>query len=114
MDRVLEVILRSFLCHGTLRLTTASGNVLEFGDGTGEAIAVRFTTRAAQWGLLLDPELKVGEAYMDGTLLMERGSIADFLHLALSQDKSGKPLRWARLQWLARYLWRRLAQFNIR
>jgi len=112
MDRVLELVLRSFIRRGTLRLTTASGNVLQFGDGTGDLIAVRYTTRAAQWGMLLDPELKVGEAYMDGTLLMERGSIADFLHLALSQDTSGKPLRWARVQWLARYLLRRLAQLN--
>jgi cyclopropane-fatty-acyl-phospholipid synthase len=114
MDRMLEVILRSFIRHGTLRLTTAGGKVLHFGDGTGEPVAVRFTTRAAQWGILLDPELKVGEAYMDGTLLMERGSIADFLHFAFSQDTSGKPLRWARVQWLVRYLWRRLAQFNPR
>ena len=114
MDRVLEFVLRSFIRHGTLRLTTAIGNVLQFGDGTGEPVAVRFTTRGSQWGMLLDPELKVGEAYMDGTLVVERGSIADFLHLAFSQDKSGKPLRWARLQWLARYLWRRLAQFNVR
>ena len=112
MDRALEFVLRSFIRHGTLRLTTAGGSVLQFGDGTGEPIAVRFTTRAAQWGMLLDPELKVGEAYMDGTLVMERGSIADFLHLAMSQDKSGKVPRWARLQWLVRYLWRRLAQFN--
>jgi cyclopropane-fatty-acyl-phospholipid synthase len=112
MDRVLELVLRAFIRHGTLRLTTAGGNVLHFGDGTGEPIAVRFTSRAAQWGMLLDPELKVGEAYMDGTLVIERGSIADFLHLAMSQDKSGKPLRWARLQWLARYLARRLAQLN--
>jgi len=112
MDRVLEAILRSFIRHGTLRLTTANGKVLEFGDGTGEAIAVRFTTRAAQWGMLLDPELKVGEAYMDGTLVMERGSIADFLALAMSQDKSGKAPGWMRTQWLLRYVWRRLAQFN--
>jgi len=112
MDRVLEVVLRSFIRQGTLRLTLASGKILHFGDGGGEPVAVRFTSRAAQWGILLDPELKVGEAYMDGTLMMERGTIADFLHLAFSQDKSGKPLRWARTQWLARYLWRRLAQFN--
>jgi cyclopropane-fatty-acyl-phospholipid synthase len=112
MDRILEAVLRSFIRHGSLRLTTAGGKVLHFGDGTGEPIAVRFTTRAAQWGMLLDPELKVGEAYMDGTLVMERGSIADFLGFAMSQDKSGKPLRWARLQWLLRYLARRLAQLN--
>jgi cyclopropane-fatty-acyl-phospholipid synthase len=112
MDRVLEVVLRTFIRHGTLRLTTAGGTILEFGDRTGEPIEVRFTTRAAQWGVLLDPELAVGETYMNGTLVMERGSIAEFLHLALSQDHSGKPPFWGRAQWLLRYLWRRLAQFN--
>jgi cyclopropane-fatty-acyl-phospholipid synthase len=112
MDRVLEVVLRSFIRHGTLRLTTAGGTVLKFGDGTGELIAVRFTTRTAQWAVLVDPELAVGEGYMNGALVMERGSIADFLHLALSQDHSGKPPYWGRLQWLIRYVSRRLAQLN--
>src|SRR5262249_49663915 len=114
MDRVLELVLGSFIRRGTLRLTTASGNVLQFGDGTGEPVAVRFMTRSAQWKLLLDPELQVGEAYMNGTLVMERGSIADFLALALSQDTSGGPPRWAQLPWLFRYLWRRLSQLNRR
>src|SRR5690242_6799126 len=113
MDSVLELVLRSFIRRGTLRLTTANGKVLQFGDGTGEPVAVRFTTRAAQWKVLLDPELQVGEAYMNGTLVVERGSIADFLALALSQDNTGAP-RWARLPWLVRYFVRRLAQFNPR
>src|SRR5262249_3786640 len=64
--------------------------------------------------ILLDPELQVGEAYMNGTLVVERGTIADFLALALSQDTSGKPPRWAQLPWFIRYLGRRLAQFNPR
>jgi len=46
--------------------------------------------------------------------VVEQGSIADFLLLAMSQDRSGKPPFWARPQWLLRYLWRRLAQFNPR
>jgi cyclopropane-fatty-acyl-phospholipid synthase len=112
MDRVLQIVLRSFIRHGTLRVTTARGRVLEFGDGTGEPVAVRFTSTSAERAVILDPELAVGEAYMDGSLVIELGSIADFLSLALSQDYSGKPVPWARTQWLARYLWRRLAQFN--
>jgi cyclopropane-fatty-acyl-phospholipid synthase len=110
MDRVLELVLGSFIRHGALRVTTARGKVLEF--GSGDPVAIRFTTASAQWAVLLDPELAVGDAYMNGTLVVERGSIADFLHLALSQDKSGKPPPWARLPWLLRYLGRRLAQFN--
>src|SRR5437764_11256479 len=112
MDRVLQAVLGSFIRRGTLRLTTARGTVLAFGDGTGSPVAVRFTTRTAEWAVLLDPELAVGECYMDGTLVIEQGSIADFLALALSQDRGGKPPGWMRPQWLIRYLWRRLAQFN--
>ena len=114
MDRVLQILLRTFIWQGTLRLTTPRGNTFEFGDGTGTPVAVRFTTPAALRGVILDPELAIGEAYMNGTLVVEQGTIADFLHLAMSQDHSGKPPRWARTQWLLRYVWRRLAQFNPR
>jgi len=114
MDRALQVILRSYIRRGTLRVTTARGTTLEFGDGTGGPVAVRFTCAAAEWAVLLDPELAVGESYMEGTLVVEQGSIADFLLLAMSQDQSGKPPFWGRPQWLLRYLWRRLAQFNPR
>jgi len=112
MDRVLQYVLGSFIRRGTLRLTTARGTVLQFGDSTGEPVAVRFKTRWTELAILLDPELAVGEAYMDGTLVVERGSIADFLLLAMSQDYGGKAPWFGRLQWVLRYLWRRLAQFN--
>jgi len=73
---------------------------------------VRFVTRAAERGILLDPELKFGEAYMDGSLVVEQGTIADVLAIALGQ-KAEVP-NWARPQWLVRYIGRRLAQFNPR
>jgi cyclopropane-fatty-acyl-phospholipid synthase len=112
MDRLMRVLLQTFLCRGTFRLTTSSGKTFTFGDGTGKPVAVRFTRRAAEWGILLDPELKLGEAYMDGTFVVEEGTIADVLALALGQD-SELP-HWARPQWLLRYIARRIAQFNPR
>ena len=68
MDRLLELLLRRFVRRGTLRFTTARGSVFTVGDGTGPPVAIRFMTKAAERGVLLDPELKLGEAYMDGTL----------------------------------------------
>src|SRR5579875_3311413 len=112
MDRLLRFLLRTFLRRGTFRLTTSRGTTFTFGDGTGKPVAVRLTSRAAEWGLLLDPELKLGEAYMDGTFVVEEGTIADVLAIALGQ-KSELP-HWARPQWMLRYLGRRLAQFNPR
>jgi cyclopropane-fatty-acyl-phospholipid synthase len=112
MDRLLQFLLKTFIRRGTFRVTTSRGTVLSFGDGTGQPVSVRFASREAEWGILLDPELKFGESYMDGTFVVEEGTIADVLAIALGQ-KSEVP-HWARLQGLLRYLWRRLSQFNPR
>jgi cyclopropane-fatty-acyl-phospholipid synthase len=112
MDRLLQFLLKTFIRRGTFRVTTSRATVLSFGDGTGQPVSVRFTSRAAEWAILLDPELKLGETYMNGAFVVEQGSIADVLAIALGQD-SEVP-HWARPQWLLRYLYRRLQQFNPR
>ncbi|HVV61208.1 MAG TPA: cyclopropane-fatty-acyl-phospholipid synthase family protein [Pseudolabrys sp.] len=112
MDRLLQILLKTFIRRGSFRVTTSRGKVFTCGDGTGKPVAVRFASRAAELSLLLDPELKLGELYMDGTFVVEQGSIADVLAIALGQN-SDMP-RWARPQYLIRYLRRRLSQFNPR
>src|SRR5258706_524628 len=77
MDRLLRAVLNKLICAGNLRVTTVRGSTLTFGDGTGAPVAIRFTTRAAERGVLVDPEIRFGEAYMDGGVVVERGSIAD-------------------------------------
>ena len=112
MDRLLGLLLRRFVRRGTLRIATANGMVFSFGDGTGRPVAIRFMTAAAQRGVILDPELRLGEAYMDGTLRVEEGTIADLLALVLGQSSDGAPPDWARIQWMVRYIYRRVQQFN--
>jgi cyclopropane-fatty-acyl-phospholipid synthase len=112
MDRLLRFLLKAFVRRGNFKLTTSRGTTFTFGDGAGAPVSVRFASRAAEWGILIDPELKLGEAYMDGTFIVEEGTIADVLAIALGQN-SELPY-WARPQFLIRYLGRRLAQFNPR
>src|ERR1700680_2051027 len=112
MDRLLQILLSQFVRRGNFRLTTARGTVLTFGDGTGDPVAIRFTTVATEIALLLDPELKFGECYMDGTCVVEQGSIAGVLALVLNQTPDGMPPKWARLQWVLRYIHRRWQQLN--
>ena len=114
MDRLLRSVLSGLIRHGNLRVTTANGRSFTLGDGSGKCVAVRFMTSAAELAVLLDPELKLGETYMDGGFVVEEGSIADLLALALSQDQMTSLPGWMWPQWLARYLWRRLQQFNRR
>ena len=112
MDRLLGTALRSFIRRGDLRIVTARGNTLLFGDGTGTPVIMRFVDAAAETELLLDPELKLGESYMDGRFVLDRGSIADLLAIVLGQDQGGKLPNWAQPQWMMRYLRRRLSQLN--
>ncbi len=112
MDRLLLILLRRFVRRGCLAITTAAGSTYNLGDGSGPPVAVRFTTSSAQRAVLFDPELKIGETYMDGTLIVERGSIADVLAILLRQERFASD--WAWLPRLVRYLFRRLQQFNPR
>jgi cyclopropane-fatty-acyl-phospholipid synthase len=111
VDQLLSIFLRRFIRHGSLTITTAAGNRFNFGDGSGPPVAVRFTTKKAQRTILFNPELRMGEAYTDGTFVVEQGSIADVLAILLRQEYIAAP-KWA-LPWrFARYLARRLQQFN--
>src|SRR5262245_55685401 len=114
MDRLLRAALGRLIRAGNLRVRTAAGSSFTFGDGTGTPAAIRFTTRAAERGILLDPALRFGEAYMDGGIVVEEGSIADVLAIVLGQPREGGLPAWARLRRLVRYLHRRVKQFNPR
>jgi cyclopropane-fatty-acyl-phospholipid synthase len=112
VDRLLFGILRRFIRRGSISITTARGATYKLGDGSGPPLAVRFTTRSAQRAALLDPELKLGEAYMDGTFVVEQGTIADVLAVLLRQAPVLSP-NWA-FAHLLRRIFRRLQQHNPR
>jgi cyclopropane-fatty-acyl-phospholipid synthase len=112
MDRLLRYFLSQFIRRGAMTFTTASGAKFTCGDGTGEPVSVRFMTADAERRILLDPELGLGEVFMDGTFIVENGSIADALAILLDQPEMLP--RWAKLQWWLRYLVRHAQQFNPR
>ncbi len=112
MDRLLRYFLGQFIRRGTMIFTTANGARFACGDGTGRPVAVRFLSEQTQRRILLNPELALGEAFMDGTFVVENGSIADALEILLDQPEMLP--RWARLQWWLRYFGRHIRQFNGR
>jgi cyclopropane-fatty-acyl-phospholipid synthase len=72
---------------GVLEIVTARGERLSFGDGTGTPVTIRFADPGAELALLLNPELKTGELFTDGRLVVERGTIYDFLLLSLQNAR---------------------------
>ena len=92
MDRLLPMFLGRLVRRGSFTVTTAGGKTYTFGDRRGPPVAVRFTSAKAQRAVLLDPELKLGEAYMDGTFVVERGSIVDVLAILFGQERYLSPV----------------------
>ena len=114
MDRLLRWSLANVILVGNLRVTTAGGLTFTCGDGTGRPAAIRFTTAAAERGILINPQLRLGEAYMNGGVVVERGTLADVL--AILQGQAGDVMSpvWARVPGIARSLYNRFTQLNLR
>ena len=71
LGRVIEV--------GTMRLIGPDGRMYDFGDGGAPAVTVRVRDPRIARRLFFNPTLALGEAYMDATLTIEEGSLADLL-----------------------------------
>jgi cyclopropane-fatty-acyl-phospholipid synthase len=112
MFKPLAFILRRIVVRGNLTFITSDGSRHTFGNGEGRPVVARFADKRLERQLALDAQLVVGEAYMQGRLLMVEGTIYDLLATVL-QNMMERPLpRWSHSLDLARYMTRRLAQFN--
>jgi cyclopropane-fatty-acyl-phospholipid synthase len=96
LDWALDFLLRRLAKTGDLTVITASGAVLKYGDGSGTPVTVEFTSRRWQLWTVLDPELKLGEAYVEGTLLVTKGAIGDFLNIVFKNLQGRRQTAWTR------------------
>ena len=110
------MLLSSFLEHmiriGKLEVIDADGRLHVFSGGPGPEATIRLHDRSLHHKLFFNPELYLGEAYMDGTLTIDKGTLSDFLQIVATNLGSAQahPLYSAH-QWLCRLL-RRWQQLN--
>lgn len=112
MERLLSKVFSQLVQRGSLTVVTARGREWTFGDGTGEEVRVRFLDPAAQRALVLNPELRLGELFMDGRIIVERGTIYDFLKVLLQDAKAEQRSLPARVLGKLRYLTRSTVSRN--
>jgi cyclopropane-fatty-acyl-phospholipid synthase len=112
MFRPLRQVLDRTLTTGHLRLIDAGGRAYAFGDLSRPVVVARITDRPTERKLVVNPTLALGEAYMDGRLVIEQGTIYDFLELILANLDYAHWPRWAKGLEALRYTTRRLRQFN--
>jgi len=113
MERWFKYIFRRIIRRGSLSVSFAPGRSFTVGDGSGKPIAVYFDSPRTLFRILADPDLKLGEAFVDGSFRVTEGSLAEFFDLVQSQCKT-TPTFFSITLDAARFLGRRLAQINPR
>jgi cyclopropane-fatty-acyl-phospholipid synthase len=111
--KLLDPLLRRLVREGNLTLIDAGGKFYCYGDRSGKPLTVTLADRVIERQLALDPQLALGEAYMEGRLRVDGGRIYDLIAL-LANNAQLHPLpEWATAFDGLRFLGRRLAQFNF-
>lgn len=75
------------LTKGSITLLTPGRLPATYGREGGKHLTVRFTDRRVAFELLRNPRLAVGEAYMDGRLIIEDGTILDLLEMIVGANR---------------------------
>jgi cyclopropane-fatty-acyl-phospholipid synthase len=108
---LLSSVLSGVVRTGRLTIIDAAGNGYGIGGAAGPCVTVRLRDPWLHWKLLLRPRLYVAEAYMEGALTIEEGTLYDFLDLLISNDVA-HPNGVMRFGRAAALLVRRLYQLN--
>ncbi len=117
----LDRMLKAFVKRGQLTVIDAQGKAHLFSgiswtqaDGTAlKPVAMRIHDASLYRKIVLNPELHVGEAYMDGKLTFESGSnVRDFLTLFSANRYSLSDLKTQKLFFAIKMLLRRIQQSN--
>ena len=78
---LLSHLLKRFVKVGTLTVTDADGGRHVFQGAAGPQVAFRITDKSLYNRMFFNPDLALGEGYMDGGIIFEGCTIYDFLHL---------------------------------
>jgi cyclopropane-fatty-acyl-phospholipid synthase len=89
MDWLIRQVFRRIVTRGDLSIISPAGTRLRFGDGTGEPVVVRLADNRAVLALIGDPDMRLGELFMDGRFVVETGTVLDFLVLCLREAQNG-------------------------
>lgn len=107
-----ENLIAETIRHGTLVIEDPDGQRYQAGDGTGDKVHVRITDWKTVFRLALNPDLAVGEGYMDGEIVLIEGSIYDLLNLIFSNLKDGETPGMSRMSRAAFRFLLRFSDYN--
>jgi cyclopropane-fatty-acyl-phospholipid synthase len=109
---LLSRLFERIITIGRLRVLDAGGRFHTFDGSPGASVTIRLHDPALHWKLLVRPRLYLGEAFMDGTLTVEEGSLYDLVDLLAVNLEAMPEGLLARLLNGSVTLLRRVHQYN--
>lgn len=85
--RLLPALFRKIVRKGRLTMIGPDGSRHCAGDGGGAEVTIRILDPKLDWKIAINPELAAAEAYMDGTLVVEEGTIHDLMVLIFGNKR---------------------------
>ena len=73
-------VLKKLNFDGTLEIIDSNDKTHKFGNSNPH-VCIRLKNKSIERKLFLNPNLHIGEAYMNEELVVEKGTIEDFLNL---------------------------------
>ena len=108
-----ERFLSSLICDGHLVVSIGNGPEMTFGNGGEPKVIVRIRDQATVLRLMIDPELTLGESYMDGALSIEGDDVQRLLAVIIRNGATKSALTVpASVLAALRHIRRRLDQAN--
>jgi len=80
-------LIGKLLTKGSITLHTPGKPPRTYGPGGERHLTVRFTDRRVAFDIIRNPRLGFGEAYMDGRLIIEDGTILDLLRMIVGANR---------------------------
>src|SRR3982750_4180113 len=84
---LIGTLIDKLLAKGSITLIRPGGKAETYGPGGGKHLTIRFADKKAPLDILRNPRLGLGEAYMDGRLTIEGGTILDLLELIVGSNR---------------------------
>jgi cyclopropane-fatty-acyl-phospholipid synthase len=79
-------LIDKLLTKGSITLVLPGREPATYGPGGGPELTIRTTDRRVPYDILRNPRLGLGEAYMDGRLIVENGTILDLLEMVTQSN----------------------------
>ena len=111
-DKLLDRFLTGMMVEDRLSLTFPDGTTRDYGPDTGDAAHLEISDAATLRALIVNPDLGLGEGYMDGTITPRNCTLDDALTIIVRNRFKGHVPGWMLMANRARFHMRRFIQHN--